>query len=484
MTALRLRAEKDWRQLLGRCALPVSAVLLALLAGLAAAGGSLLLILPVILLVAVVGTSIFAAVPKQALLVWLALGPALFPFVRFPGGNQALITFDRVWVLGLGILALAKITDLSEASRNTRSLVRWLAALSVVVLVRALLGSRGGNSGLAIWLDAFVLPLVVLLLVRSAADSEKYIDRMLFAIGVGGAIAGLIGLAEKVVGFSLATYSGGLERVDTEAGVVRIAGPYDVPEIYVAVLLTSMAATLCWALRRGSRSYPTAAIFISLQLTGIFLAYFRTGWAAALLVIVGAIAIRKRQRSRAASIAVVSLALATLLLGQIASSDSSVSQRVGNSKNGFGRLAAYTQGLKIIQDAPLLGVGLGGYHSVAIQMAPEWSNGVQSVTYPHNSLIQIMSETGIFGLLTLMGTVWATVRLLRNLWRRASQLNDQHLTLATILACAAYVLFGLPLSLVEYGPPSMALFALIGICCARSDRISAVATRKSGISVN
>ena len=104
MTALRRKAGKDWRPILGRRALPISALLLALLSGLAPAGGSLLLVLPVILLAAAVGTSLFAAVPKQALLVWLALGPAMFTFVRLPSGIKALITFDRVWVLGLGVL--------------------------------------------------------------------------------------------------------------------------------------------------------------------------------------------------------------------------------------------------------------------------------------------------------------------------------------------------------------------------------------------
>ncbi|MCX6387323.1 MAG: O-antigen ligase family protein, partial [Solirubrobacterales bacterium] len=367
-----------------------------------------MLLLPVLALpAAALLASSVAKVPERALLIWLALGPALFPFVRLPSGNRALVTFDRAWIVGLGVLTLSTITDLSAASRNTRSLVRWLAALSFVGLVRALLGSRGRNSGLTIWLDAFTLPLVVLLLVRSAAYSQEYIDRMLLAIGVGGSVAGLIGLAEKTAGFSLASYSGGLERLDAEAGITRIAGPYDVPEVFVAVLLVTLAATICWAIRRGNSAYPAAVILVSLQLSGIFFSYFRSGWASALLIMVGLAAIRKGRKQRSVIITLAALAMIVFLTGQLSSSDSATALRLANSQNTYGRLAAYVQGVKVIENNPFVGVGLGGYHTVAIAMAPEWSNGVRSVTYPHNTLIQITSEMGVIGLVTFLGVVWA-----------------------------------------------------------------------------
>ena len=456
---------------LNRVAPVVGLVAVAALGGVAVAASQPLFLLPALLLLALAGLSSFGAVPKSALLVWVALGPALFPFVRYPVTSKSIVTFDRVWVLGLGLLSFAAITDLSSASRYTRSAIHWFAALSLVVLGRALLGSAAGNSGSTIWVDAFLIPLVVLLLVRSAVDTREYADRILLALGVGGAIAALLAVAETVMGFSLATYSGGLARADLEAGVVRAAGPYDVPEVFVAVVLTTLAATLCWALRRGQRSYPVAGVLIFIQVSGIFLSYFRTGWAAALLLIVGSLAIRKGRSQRGVAIAIVALALVAVLGGQIAQSDQAVSTRLNNSNNTYGRIAAYQQGLMIVEGSPLVGVGVGGYHTTAESMAPVWFNGVRGVTYPHNTFLQILAEAGILGLITLLGCGWAIVRLLRRFWGRAAEVPDQHLALGGMLACSAYVLYGLPLAMIEYGAPSMALFTILGVCFARFDQL-------------
>ena len=454
------------------------ALLAAVAAGAAIGFGSPAFLLPAMILIALAILSILAEVPRKALLGWLVVGPAMVPFFRFPAGPGAIITFDRLWILGLGWMCLATLVDLPRAAPQTKRLMWSFGALSALMFLRALMGSAGGNSGLTIWLDAFLLPVAVLLLVRSVATTEKYINQVLIALGVGGGIAAAIGIAGKVAGFSLTTNSGGALRVESGArdglvtGIVRIAGPYAVPEVFVSVLLTSLAATVCWTLRRGPTSRVAAGVLIALQLAGIYLSYFRTGWAAALLILVGALAIRKGEKQRAVVIVMLGLLMANLLVAQVAQLDVSGAVRLSNSQNTYGRLAAYKQALTMIENSPVIGVGIGGYNATSLSLPPVFVNGVRNVSYPHNSLIQIAVEGGIILLAALLAFMWSVFRLLRRLWRIADRVPDQHLALCVSLACSAYLLYGTPLSLVEYGGPSMALFALIGVCCAKLDSLT------------
>lgn len=445
--------------------------LIAAICGWAIASDTLDLLVLVPVVVAVALFSLFEGIPMSLLLTWLALGPVLVPFARFPSGSQAIFTFDRVALLGIAVMVFGSVTNLSRASRRTKEFLFWLSVLGVVVLIRALLGTVGPTHGLKFVLDSIVLPGAAFLIVRAAATDRRRIDQMLLAIGIGGAVAGAISIAQWVFGFSLAAMSGGVERFDHQAGVIRHSGPYSVPEVLSIVLLCAIAATLCWA-RRGSDRWIPAGAMVAVQFIGIYLSYFRTGWVTAALVLVGSLVWGTRRNQRAMLAAAVLVGVGVIAYGQVSQGQSAVSTRLNNSANTYARIAAYEQGLRMIAQHPVIGVGLGGYPVVSSGMSPTWFDGRRNVDYPHNSLIQIGAEAGIFALLAAIGLAIAAVRLVVALWRRVSDGRDDALAVCGALVLAAYFLFGLPFSLIPYGYATTAVFAILALCSARLDTLS------------
>lgn len=444
---------------------------IAAISGWAIASGKFQLLVLVPLVLAVAGFSMIERAPVALVLSWLALGPILVPFARFPSGSGALITFDRVVLLGLAVTMFATLVDLSRASRQTLWFVGSLAAISALVLFRALLGTVGDTQGLKVFLDAFLLPTVAFAVVRATATSQRRVDAMLLAVGIGGAIVGLTSAAERALGFTLAPFSGGIERFDLEADIVRYSGPYSVPEVCTVVALCSLAATLCW-LRRSRGRWVPASLMVVLQLAAIYLSFFRTGWAVALLIIVGSFLWGKENNQRAVVGALVAIGLAVIAVGQLSQGQSAVSTRLNNSANSYARIAAYQQGLQMIRANPVLGVGLGGYPTVSRTMAPTWFGGRHNVNYPHNSLIQIAAEAGLLALLAIIALGFSSVRLVIGLWRRTTGWLDDRLAVCGALTLAAYFLYGLPFSLLPYGASTAAVFTILALCSARLDHLA------------
>lgn len=113
------------------------------------------------------------------------------------------------------------------------------------------------------------------------------------------------------------------------------------------------------------------------------------------------------------------------------------------ASNGSRRLVEWTKAWMIFKDYPLLGTGWGafGVHSVALHVLPEFARVQESVlfTHSHNSLLNLMAETGILGTgLVVAGIGGIYMVLLRN-WRDPA-----------VLLAAAMVTVSILHSLVEY----------------------------------
>ena len=75
--------------------------------------------------------------------------------------------------------------------------------------------------------------------------------------------------------------------------------------------------------------------------------------------------------------------------------------RVSSPDNVYQRVAQHRETLHVVREYPLFGVGFGLYHDVAAhnpRYMVKW-NGIESMNYPHNALMTVLSEEGIFGLM-------------------------------------------------------------------------------------
>ena len=129
--------------------------------------------------------------------------------------------------------------------------------------------------------------------------------------------------------------------------------------------------------------------------------------------------------------------------------------------NGARRLVEWHKAWTTFTEHPLLGVGWGGYgaESVRLQVIPAYARVEESVlfTHCHNSLLNLMAETGIAGALVV---VTPLIAAFATLWRRRHQT-------VTIFA-AALAVVSIAHSLVEYplwyfhffGPFALIMFLL------------------------
>jgi O-antigen ligase len=87
-----------------------------------------------------------------------------------------------------------------------------------------------------------------------------------------------------------------------------------------------------------------------------------------------------------------------------------------SSENAFGRIAEFKQSLQVFVDHPVLGVGFQNFNNYVVGEPRYFASyaGVSSLDWPHNTLAEILTETGILGFVPY---VMAHVLLLRAMWQ-------------------------------------------------------------------
>jgi O-antigen ligase len=94
----------------------------------------------------------------------------------------------------------------------------------------------------------------------------------------------------------------------------------------------------------------------------------------------------------------------------------SVVEDRSSSVNAYGRIAELEQSLRVFADHPVVGVGFWNFHEF-VAGEPRYMasyEGVSSLDWPHNNLIEVLTETGILGFAPY---VMAHVLLLLAIWQ-------------------------------------------------------------------
>jgi O-antigen ligase len=289
-----------------------------------------------------------------------------------------------------------------------------------------------GYEAKLLWLDAVVLPLILFVTAAKLVASSAQALRIAAGLMLGGVVLAVIGIAEKLLGFELATRSGGAVRSTRGWGS---CGSRAVPgsRAVRADAADRDGATLYWLQARRPPAYLVGGIALVLQAAAIGLTFFRTAWIAAALVLVMAL-MRPGRHARSVLIVAYVLALTGLAFTQL-EQDRQFSARVHNTQNIDARLATYEQAIAIAKRKPITGVGVGQYTMVASTLPVTTVNGVASVPAPHDSYLGVLAETGIVGLAPLVAATAAVWFALRKFRRRMRHGADA--VLATCVTAAA-----------------------------------------------
>jgi O-antigen ligase len=276
------------------------------------------------------------------------------------------------------------------------------------------------------------------------------------AFAIAGAFLGVIGILERVLGFELASFSGGTPRFDLAIGLIRVSGPYAVPEVYALALLICLAATLCWIQIAGRSVFLIGWGIAAVEIAAIGLTFFRAAWIGAVFVVFAAFGMRRARLTRAAVTAVVLGVLLLALYSQL-QHVAAFSTRIHNTQNVQTRFATYDEALSIFAKSPVFGVGVNRYTSAALQLP----TNADAVPYPHSSFLGLLAEQGAVGVLPLVFLLLAVTWLLRSFNRAAAEDEiDAAFGAFATGAAFAYLLMSLTLTMLPYGPTN-GMFALV-----------------------
>ena len=305
---------------------------------------------------------------------------------------------------------------------------------------------------------------------------DRRVEAVLGAMALAGTILALIGIAEEIGHFSLASLSGGVARFDVTFGYQRVSGPFPAPEPYALALLTTLAATLCWLRIRPPRVRVLAVLVVVLQVAAIALTYFRASWLSEIVVVVGMLALIPAGRAR--RITYLALATAVIYVGFLqVQQDPAINSRINNQENVSGRLATYKVALNIWRVSPLTGVGVNQFEAVQPTVPGATVAGISAVNDPHSSFFSVLAELGALGFAALLALFVTAFQLIRALSRRARRPLDRVLATTAAVAGLAYLIMSLTLTMISYGPSNDLFAILLGCVAARVDVLGAEARR-------
>ena len=134
--------------------------------------------------------------------------------------------------------------------------------------------------------------------------------------------------------------------------------------------------------------------------------------------------------------------------------------RVANPDNVYQRLAQHRETLRVVREYPFFGVGFNLYHDVASQnprYMAKWK-GIESMNFPHNVLMTVLSEEGIVGLLFY---VLAQVFFIRAMWRIRKAYPPGWL--AFLYCVLVYMLIGLDYATVYFSDINLFYIFILGV---------------------
>ncbi len=379
-----------------------------------------------------------------ALVILLAAipgGPAFAYFLLFPIAIEITLNGTGVVSALLGTLAISAVIGLligtqPRAFRLCSLDVAIVATGAASLLSVALMGANSPSTGLL----AYGLDLTTYFAIRTTIGTPRLLRAALWAFSLGGVVSAVTG--EVLYGLNLSTV---------------VAGRLGVPEVgindFAAILAGSLGVTVGLIARSGWTArmllFPMAAVqlaaiilsasrsaflaLVAMLAAGIFLAGYKHRWAAAVLLLGGAVLVwvflDVPQLGLALGIGGAQARIATILS----------SSALENSQ----RVYLWRMSVQAFTDHPLFGVGMGNFIVPKTWYLLAAQTGTPLIFFPgpgeeHNLYLAYLAELGIIGALLLVVCGYLAVRLMVRL-RSTAELAPIALALAGFFTAAIFL---------------------------------------------
>ena len=376
--------------------------------------------------------------PTTAIGVALGIALVLLVLASLTAGLVAftLIAFLEYTLTGGPVLSLTKVAGAVLAAA-------WLGRMAIArdedtflsahpLATYALLALLGWGTLSVTWSEApsetildvtrYLQVMILFLIVYSAVRTRAQAAWVLGAFLLGAAVTAAYGL---------------LSRPSADpAESARIASTVGDPNVLAAILVAALALALGAALAlRSSPALRGAALGIGFMcLISFIYTGSRGGVIALAAALVVSVLVAGRWKPQMFATALAVAAGAVLLFAAFAPQE--IRERIsettaGEVRSNEGRLTVWQVGLRMVEDQPVRGVGLGSFETSSIHYVLEpgaltrTDQVIDTPKVAHNIYLQALAEMGIVGLLLLLAVlgfpIACAVRAARNFERRGDR---------------------------------------------------------------
>jgi hypothetical protein len=351
---------------------------------------------------------------------WVAVYPYCYYFLSYPA-ERSIFTLDRAFIVLLVIqmFVLSRHAGAVPLIREVR-ISGYLWGLYLITCFLSIAGHPPSEvlPSYRLLVDGMVMPAVFgLYAIRYFPLTRNFQRLHVFVciLGIGLCICGLI---ELTTGIDLLPWNGA-DPAFTDTHVRRADGPFELPAVLsiVAILAFFLIVYLrrlmprrisAWRalLHRAGSVASFAAALIPLNRGLVF-------------ALVPVAVIDSCSRNRLLSRRFWAALFGIILLGAMGARllyPRLYDDRVARPDNVYQRLAQDRETLHVVREYPLFGVGFNLYHEFTSRdprYLARWK-GIESMNFPHNALMTVLSEEGIVGLLFYVS---AQAFLVSAMWR-------------------------------------------------------------------
>jgi O-antigen ligase len=358
-----------------------------------------------------------------------ALAPAYV--VRWHVGFYPTTALEAGILLTFGAFAF-------ESIRN-RELPAWRSPLTIPA---ALLLVAGAISIIVApeWLPAlgiyrayFVEPIVFALVLVTVLRTYRQAQIVVLGAISGATVLAVVNSAITINAFSNHSFNPVL--APQLAPPVAIYAAANAIALYLVPLIALVAAML---LHEKDRRFRLAwGIFVAVATLSVLLTFSRGGWVALAVVGVGVILSLRRRRLWLGALA-AGMLLFLLVPG--------VAQRIeadltfGPNQTLDGRIPLWDASLRMLAHRPILGAGISGFADRMKTDAVDYPN---TLTFPHNIVLNFWSETGLLGVVAFTAVFVVVVVVSWRGWRGGGGADWRPVHLGVLLAMVAILVHGL-----------------------------------------
>ena len=424
-----------------------------------------------LLLMAYVLSAVASGNWQRLVLVWALSYPLGYYFLSFPQ-EHPIFNLDRAVVGILGAVLIAQLVQRPKALPTPilYAGLSWVGFIAVALI--SLRDLRGWSLlySLRVLIDTFILPGVLALYVVRKFDVRRHLSELGVVLSVMSIYLAGIGIAEAILHKDLLPLSPDNALLLGNDVIFRANGPFESGSTYALVgvinflLIRFIQRTTGLGLPHWQRHLQRIGMFAAFLVSivpmhrGIVVT-----WA-----VIGVIeAWQNRKNSEwwketgwrwAALLIAFSLGLVAIK----AIFPYLYEDRVENSSNVYSRLAQHEQSLAILQDHLWVGAGFGQFTQTVTNDSKYrfFYEGVPSINYPHNTLLNVAAETGLFGLFFFVLSQWFFLRTFREL-----PVKQAHLAWSAFVSIfAAYWIFGMDVSVGYFEELNIWYMFALAVC--------------------